>query len=107
MNKKIIIALAGIGFVLLDVKCVDHEAAVKKIDIAKMDENTDKTTLLNAIQELQASNAAYVQLNKDIKDFVAEVVNGIRRSAHMLPLSSAQQLINTIADDLEQSFPTL
>jgi hypothetical protein len=83
-------------------------------DIAKINENTDKMTLLgiihnqqNAIRELQVSNAAYVQLDKDTRDFVARVVTGIRGNIHKIAIPSLQQLFNVIADDLDQNLPTL
>jgi hypothetical protein len=86
---------------------------IEKNDIARIDESTSRTTLLgiicdqqNVIRELQAGNAAYVQLDRDVRDFVTAVVVGIRNIVDRQPLQSAKDLLSGIADDLEQNLPT-
>lgn len=94
-------------FAMVAVFSVLCAVGMEKIDIANIDENADKTILLSAIRELQTDNAAYVQLNEDIRNFIAEVVASIRDASERQVLEEARTLLNTIADDLENNLPKM
>ncbi|MDR1235852.1 MAG: hypothetical protein LBJ96_02485 [Holosporaceae bacterium] len=159
MDKKIIIALVGIGFVLCDAECIrdygalgDAHALAQRREIDRADTETGKhqkwktvtkrlRTNINALRtqmgqapvawqglnlnahldqidvamqlgdlitiigNLQGDNAANTQLIADMRVFVANVVGGVRAIVDRQPLQSAKDLLNGIADDLEQNLP--